>query len=88
MSINKLLLIVITTLSSAVFANDSALIERKKSIIDNNPSYEFNMQLKQTSPMVYEVMHDIERLKQLEEIKVLLQKIVDFHEILVTTAQD
>ena len=86
MRINKLLLIPIAMLSSTVFAS-SALIERQKIIMESDPAYEFNLQLKQVSPMMYEVVHDIDRFNQLEEIKVLLQKIVDSHENLVTTSQ-
>lgn len=62
------------------------LIERQKIIMESDPAYEFNLQLKQVSPMIYEVVHDIDRFNQLEEIKVLLQKIVDSHENLVTTS--
>lgn len=80
MNINKLPLVITAILSCSTFANNTSLIEREKAIMESNPGYEFNIHLKQASPMIYEVVNDVERFNQLEEIKDLLNKIVDNQE--------
>lgn len=62
---------------------NNATIKKEREIIDNNEAFRFNLNLVKSSPDVYKVVNDILRKEQLDEIKVVLQKIVNNQEELL-----
>lgn len=73
----KILLLISLVLSGSVFADSDHLVKQEKTAIKSYGTFDANIKLKSVSPMIYDVVTDITRQKQLNEIKILLQKIVD-----------
>lgn len=78
MSIKTIISTVLIMASGSLLAN-SDLVLREKEIINSSKLYAFNTSLYATSPLIHDVTTRILTLEQLEEIKILLQQIMDNH---------
>ena len=76
MSIKTIISTVLIMASGSLLAN-SDLVSREKEIMNSSEISAFNTSLYATSPLLHDVTTRILALEQLEDIKILLQKIAD-----------